>query len=39
VLRFAAGSEHVFSPRLYHRRSPALGRAAERFVRALATRD
>lgn len=39
VLRFAAGSEHVFSPRLYHRRGPALGRAAERFVRALATRD
>ena len=38
VLRFTHGSEHIFSPRLYQRRGIALGRAAERMVRALLPR-
>lgn len=35
VLPFESGSEHVFSPRLYHRSGVRLGRAATRVIEAL----
>lgn len=34
-LRWKPGNEHAFRPRLYHRATPALGRAAKRVVEAL----